>query len=641
MFLLPFLKYLKPFKTRLVIALICMFGTGFFGTYSVFLVKPALDIIFDEVKLEKRIRDVEEKAVSHEAKLKKYLSSENAFVRFEGRIKQLYYPLEREVKENVIKLYRYADHNRTKCLRLIAAFLVIAALIKGVFEYGFRYNLSYTLYSVVIQMKSDIFRHIMGQDMRFFTTKSVGFLMSRITSDVIAIRGILDMLIKNGMLESIRLVFIVSALLVMSVKMTTFVFLGVLPVAGLLAYFAFLIKKVTRKQKRKQDVLSGVMNESLGNVRLVKSFTTEDLECRKFDVHNTKLFLYEMQRRVAKFAASPIMELLGSIGLGLILLAAGKVVIRDKVMEPSEFMVYLGLLSMFYTPLKHLARVNVSWQQGTVSAQRISEILALRPTVTDPDGSLTPVTLERVEHGLSVRNVTFRYKDKVILENISMEIPRGRTTAIVGRSGSGKSTLANLLLRLYDPDDGCILLDGHDLRHFRLKDLRKHYGMVTQETLLFNDTIANNITYGSNDANSDRVVDAARGAHAHDFIMALDGGKDYNSPVGPSGGQLSGGQRQRIAVARAFYRDPEILILDEATSSLDTQSEAAVQEALEQLMKNRTVVVISHRLSTIRNADHIIVLEDGRLVEQGTHSDLLALGGYYATLCKHGEIAQS
>ena len=651
MFLLPFLKYLKPFRVRLTIAIICMFGVGFFGTYNIILVKPALDIIFDEgptekggkSALEKKTADLQEKVEKHQKKINKDLKSDKWVTRNIAKFKQLYFPLELRVKSFIIEYYKYASKNPRNSLWIIASLLIGLSIIKGLFDYGFSYNLSYGLYSAVITMKSDIFRHILDQDMRFFTTKSVGFLMSRITSDVTAMRTVFDMIIKNGALESIKLMFIMSLLLMMDWRLTMLVFLGILPAAGLLAYFAYLIKRVTGKQKRKQDVLSAVMNESLGNIRLVKSFKTEKLECDKFDGHNQMLFVYEMQRRIAKFAASPIMEVLGSIGLGLVLVAAGYYVIdvKTRSMDASDFMVYLGALSMFYTPLKHISRVNVSWQQGAVSAQRILEILDLQPTVTDPDPAVPSIQIPKVRSGLQMRNVTFRYLDKNVLNNVSLDIPCGKTTAIVGRSGSGKSTIANILLRLYDPDEGTVLLDGHDLRAFKIKDLRSHYGIVTQETLLFHDSVANNIAYGSDSIEIARIEEAARAAHAHEFVMALDGGKGYDSTVGPSGSQLSGGQRQRIAIARAFYRDPEILILDEATSSLDTQSEAAIQEALEVLMKTRTTVVISHRLSTIYNADNIIVMEDGKLVEQGTHAQLLAMGGYYATLCKHGELSDN
>jgi subfamily B ATP-binding cassette protein MsbA len=553
------------------------------------------------------------------------------------------YPQAMESRE-LTSLYGYAnnDKNKRKCLRLIAGVFVLITLFAGLLEYGYKYNMAYALFSAVIALKSDIFRHIMRQDMRFFTVKSVGFLMSRITSDVGALRTMFDVIIKNAVLELVRLLFLMTLLLVINAKLTTYVFLGVLPTIGLLVWFAHVIKRVTRKQKRRRDVLSAVMNESLGNVRLVKSMSTEDLECEKFDTQNLKLFYYEMKRRIAKFGTSPIMEFLGAVGISGVLLAGGYAVLNRGMMDASDFIVYITALVMFYKPIKHLARVNVSWLDAKISAERIEEILSLEPTIADPPEGVTPIELAGIQRGLSAKNVTFAYDDKIILSNLSVEFPKGKTTAIVGRSGSGKTTLANLLLRLYDPNEGQIELDGHDLRRFRVKDLRAHYGIVTQETLLFDTTVDENIAYGTN-GNPDRekVIAAAKAANAHDFIMELDGGKGYGASIGPGGCQLSGGQRQRIAVARAFYRDPEILILDEATSSLDTESESAVQDALQQLMAHRTVVVIAHRLSTIMHADNILVLDGGRLVEQGTHAELLERGGHYATLYRLGEFTES
>ncbi|HUT25839.1 MAG TPA: ABC transporter ATP-binding protein [Sumerlaeia bacterium] len=844
MFFRSFLKYLRPHKVRLVLAVICMFGVGFFSTYNILMAKPALDVLFGLVRYEERVAEVDAEIKRHHGKLQELRSSDKRRDRIAARWKSFYYPIEHrfrvrlfgsflfdpslfknpdklavimrdgqdpltvhlrerfspatlrllnayregtqpsnallqaltndlnavlmgenlhdgdsyrgvhlddrtiellatalreegvpsaeafedrlstetlapsddagtgpsdsrtlsdgwsekisrilmaerigvserfrnvELDEktllllaenpegggNLIRLNRYlladaypqamesrkraslygyasADKNKRKCLRLIAGVFVLITLCAGLLEYGYKYNMAYALFSAVISLKSDIFRHIMRQDMRFFTVKSVGFLMSRITSDVGALRTMFDVIIKNAALEFIRLLFLMTLLLVINVKLTAYVFLGVLPIIGLLAWFAQVIKRVTRKQKRRRDVLSAAMNESLGNVRLVKSMSTEELECEKFDGHNFKLFYYEMKRRIAKFGTSPIMELLGSLGVGGVLLAGGYAVLNREMMEPSDFIIYIAALVMFYKPIKRLARVNVSWQDAKVSTERIEEILSLQPTITDPPEDVTPVELGAVQRGLSARNVTFAYDDKVILHDLSAEFPNGKTTAIVGRSGSGKTTLANLLLRLYDPNEGQVELDGHDLRRFRVKDLRAHYGIVTQETLLFDATVAENIAYGTNgDPDRERVIGAAKAANAHDFIMELDGGKGYNTCIGPAGSQLSGGQRQRIAVARAFYRDPKILILDEATSSLDTESESAVQEALEQLMAHRTVVVIAHRLSTIMHADNILVLDGGRLVEQGTHAELLERGGHYATLYRLGEFTES
>jgi ABC-type multidrug transport system fused ATPase/permease subunit len=635
MFLLPFIKYLKPYKYRMAIAIFCLFGMGLFGSSSLILFKPALDVMFDVVKLDERRTATSEKIAKHEERLVELSTSQVWQKKIEYRWKQLYFPVYRYTQNRVLDLYAYADRNKVHCMRLLAFIYVGMAIMRGIFEYGGKYNMSYSLYSGVINLKSDLFRHVLGQDMAFFSDRPVGFLMSRIGSDVAAIRQILEMMIRNALQPVIELVIVITALLFLNAKLSLLVFIGIVPAVLILLFFAKWLKGVTRKQKSRSDTLSAVMGESLYNVRLVKAFSTEGLECERFDVHNRKLFQYEINRRVARFGASPIMEVLGAVGLAVVLILSFHII--NAGMEATMFMTYLLFLSRLYQPLKLMSKLNVNWQTSVVSVERIQEILALRPSVVDPAPSKTPVRIEHVSQGFVLENVCFGYRNKEVLSNIDLKIPQGSTTAIVGRSGAGKTTLANLLLRLYDPISGRILLDGHDLRDFRVADLHKHYGIVTQETLLFDDMVANNIAYGSDTVDLTRVAEAARMANAHDFIMSLDGGKGYGTYVGSRGSKLSGGQRQRIAIARAFYRSPDILILDEATSSLDNQSEAAIQEALPKLMTGRTVIIIAHRLTTIQHADNIVVLDDGKLTEQGTYAELMKQGGFFATLYRLGE----
>jgi subfamily B ATP-binding cassette protein MsbA len=552
--------------------------------------------------------------------------------------------------ERDMPFYQFAEKNQARCLRWLAGFIAFMALLSGLFEFGFNYNLSYAIYGAIIALKSEIFRHVLDQDMRFFNERSVGFLMNRVTGDVQAVGQVFDVVIKDGLLQSFRMVFLFSLLVYLQWHMTALLLLFIVPTFAILAFFARSLRKVARKQKKRQDVLSAAMNESLGNIRLVKALATEDLECERFDEHNAKLFHYEMNRRLAKFAASPIMECLGAFAIATALIWASWAVFSEKIMDPSDFMVYAGTLILFYKPIKSLSKMNVNWQNGAISAERMGEMLSLHPAVTDPPQGVAPVELDAVREGIAVHDVTFAYDQKIVLDHVTIRLPAGTTTAIVGRSGSGKTTLANLLLRLYDPDSGHIEIDDRDIRNFRLRELRSHFGIVTQETLLFDDTVAGNIAYGTRDGrnpnggrgevNMKLVVAAGKAANAHEFIMALDGGLGYLSPVGPRGGSLSGGQRQRLAIARAFYRDPQILLLDEATSALDTKSEAAVQKALYSLMEHRTVIVIAHRLSTIMHAQSIVVLHEGKVVEQGTHPELIALGGHYAMLYNLGEFSK-
>lgn len=779
----PFAKHLRPRKARLAVALVCMLGLSFCGTYNILLFKPALDVLFGKVNHSEREAAENAKILRYRQELAKTVASSAWKDRLDAWWKARYRPIQQRFgarifgnsfynpdelvsprlllkelrdpsnplvavlhdhlstgtiallrtaaasesaavpspevlarvtddlndivlagpnlvplaeREGVtltsttlklaarafaladdklegervqvnravldqtyprllattrpMSLYQYAEKYQSRCLRWVAGFIALVALLSGLFEFGFNYNLSYAIYGAIIDLKSQIFRHVLGQDMRFFNERSVGFLMNRVTGDVQAVGQVFDVVIKDAMLQSIRMVFLFSILVVLQWRMTALLLLFIAPTFGILMFFARALRKVARKQKKRQDVLAAAMNESLGNIRLVKALATEDLECERFDEHNSKLFHYEMNRRLAKFAASPIMECLGAFAVATILIWASWAVFSEKIMDSSSFMLYAATLILFYKPIKSLSKMNVNWQNGVISAERMSELLSLHPAVADPPEGVVPVQLDGVREGIAVRDVTFAYDQKLVLDRVTMRFQAGTTTAIVGRSGSGKTTLANLLLRLYDPDSGCIEIDGHDIRNFRLRELRSHFGIVTQETLLFDDTVAGNIAYGTRDGwkanggrgevDRERVVAAAKAANAHEFIMALDGGLGYQRSVGPRGGSLSGGQRQRLAIARAFYRNPQILLLDEATSALDTKSEAAVQKALYSLMEHRTVIVIAHRLSTIMHAHNIIVLHDGQVVEQGTHPELIALGGHYAMLYNLGEFSK-
>jgi subfamily B ATP-binding cassette protein MsbA len=624
--------------------------------------KPALDVLFAQKKAADLEAKFDEKIAKREADAAKLLESSSSIKRLVGHVKEFCLPYERKAYDRVLSFYRFAEGdkaNKIKCLWGLAGLLVLSSLISGLFDYGSQYNLSLALYSAVMTLKNEMFRNIMRQDMAFFGLHPVGYLMSRLNSDVTAIRRILEYVIKDALRQVITLSFIISVLFILDWKMTLWALAGLAPAIVLLVLFAKTLRKVTRTQKTKSDLQSATANESLENIRLIKSLTSEGLECEKFVRQNLKIFKLEMKRRIARFASSPLMVFLGSIGLSAILLMGGLLVLDSgqgdkapdpqvqgaaspsrKPMDASTFIIYIVALGQLYLPLKRLGGANVTWQLAKVSAERIGEVLRYQPVITDPPENLPPVRLERINRGISLRGVHFAYSDKAILRDMSLEIQKGATTAIVGRSGAGKSTLANLLLRFFDPARGSVEIDGVDERHMRVADLRALFGIVSQETLLFNDTVAANIAYGMGEVAREEIEQAARAANAHDFILALDGGKGYDTMIGPHGGNLSGGQRQRIAIARAFCRDPQVLILDEATSALDNESESAVQQALQHLMANRTVVVIAHRLTTIMHADTIVVLDEGRIVERGRHADLLGRGGHYANLYKLGEFAE-
>jgi len=542
-------------------------------------------------------------------------------------------------REAVMGWYRrQAAAHPHRMLIYLSGVLLTMTLLKCCGEYLSSYQLAHVFYFMNLRMKADIFRNVLAQDYLFFAKHSPGYLISRISSDVQAIRQIIDKLLSDGIQQPLMLAGYSIALVYISPKLTLITVAILPPIAGLLYHFNSVLRKNTKKQKKKADELTSSIAESLYNIRLVKAMGTEEREIEKYLHRSNALFRYIMNRRIVKFASGPIMEVIGTLAACGVILLGGYMILGTTraagSLEPTSFFIYLFLLTRFYRPLKALSATTMRYQVARVSAERIQEMMAFTPSVREaPDAR--PFT--ELREGVEVRDVTLRYKDRPILRRVCLNIPRGRVVALVGPSGAGKTTIANLIPRLIDPEAGQVLLDGVDLRQFRLDDLRRRIGIVTQQTILFDDTVANNIMYGSTDGAEEpgamqRAVAAARLADAEDFIGRLDGGRGYATRIGPGGARLSGGQAQRIAIARALFRNPQILIFDEATSALDTQSQALVQEAINRALVNRTALIISHRLSTVRNADWIYVIDDGRIVEEGTHATLMAGRGTYYRL---------
>lgn len=518
--------------------------------------------------------------------------------------------------------------SQLQLLALISCTIIVTYFLKGICYYFQSYFTSYAGSRAIIDFRNEFYEHIQNQPMRFFTQKRVGELISRIINDIENIHDSLTVIFSNVIREPITIIVLTIFLFNLNWQLT------------LIAIFAFPIaiyplhkfgRKIKRigynKQKRMADVTNAI-HESIAGIETVKIFGKEEEEAEKLKENQLNLFKFAMKKAKVKALAPPIMELVGAIGVAMILYIGGMQVIKGSF-DIAKFFTFIFALSALYRPIKNLTQENNKIQTSMGSAQRVFEVLDYQEIVKDVANA---IEMPPFEKNIIFRNVSFSYGHKPILKNINLEVKRGEIIAIVGLSGEGKTTLVNLIPRFYDPIEGKIDIDGCDIKQLKLKSLRRQIAIVSQETFLFNDTIRANIVYGS--ANSqianEKIVEIAKAASAHEFIEKLPNG--YNTIVGERGAQISGGQRQRISIARALFKNPSILILDEATSELDSEVEKILQEALEILMKGRTTFIIAHRLSTIVHADKIVVLGNNTISEIGIHEELIKKAGVYKKL---------
>lgn len=593
------LRFAIPYKRYAVLNIICNVFYALFSTLSFLALIPVIQILFDKTK---RV------AVAP---------------RWEGW---------GQAKDYVVDSFNYevtqrVNQDEVSALIFICAVVVLLFFLKNLFGYLAAFFITFLRNGVLRDVRNAIYDKILALPVSYFSEKRKGDTISRITADVNEVQTSFLSILELVVREPLTIIFTIIAMLLMSPTLTLFVFVF-LPVSG------FIISLIGKKLKSKSNEAQeenghflSLVEETLSSLKIVKGFNAEEKFRDKFrdSTNRLKRILDSLLNR--QNLASPTSEFLGIFVIVIILWFGGNMVLVQGTLDGATFIAFMGLAYNILTPAKQISKATYSVKKGDAAAERIFQVLETPSTIIDAPGAIEK---RQFEGAVEIENIYFRYEDKNVLKNFSVKVPKGRTVALVGQSGSGKSTIANLITRFYDVNEGTIKVDGTDIRQITKKSLRNLIGLVTQDSILFNDTIRNNIALGKDKATEEEIIEALKIANAWEFVGALPKGLETN--IGDSGNKLSGGQKQRLSIARAVLKNPPIMILDEATSALDTESERLVQKALENMMRNRTSIVIAHRLSTIQNADIIVVMQHGEIVEQGKHEELLGQDGTYKKL---------
>ncbi|MEQ6124270.1 ABC transporter ATP-binding protein [Pseudotenacibaculum sp. MALMAid0570] len=524
-------------------------------------------------------------------------------------------------------VYKLVGDDKADILIAVIVLIIVVFLLKNLFSYLGFYAITFLKNGVLKDIRNDLYAKTVSLPVSYFTEKKKGDLMSRIGPDVIEVHysflSILELIFRDPLMILVT----IAIMLIMSVKLTIFVFVF-LPVAGfLINVVGKNLKKTSDKVQKEQGVFLSLLEETLSGLRVIKGFNAESLFQKVFGQSTSRFEKLSNKLMTRTQLAGPVSEVLGIGVICVLIWYGGSLVLVEEAMSGETFIAYIALAYNIITPAKSISKASYTIKKGNAAAERILEILETEDPLKDKKDALekTDFTSE-----ISFNNISFKYEDEYVLKDFSLTVPKGKTVALVGQSGSGKSTLANLVTRFYDVNEGSITIDGINVKDIKKKSLLSLMGIVAQDSILFNDSVANNIKLGKQDATLQEVQQASEIAHAHEFVKDMP--NQYETNIGDSGNKLSGGQKQRLSIARAVLKNPPIMILDEAMSALDTESEQIVQLALENMMENRTSLVIAHRLSTIQNADNIVVLRKGEIVEQGKHEDLMKKKGEYFKL---------
>ena len=593
------LKYAIPYKHFAILNIISNIFYAFFGTLSMISLFPMLKVLFNQTKT------LQEAPV------------------WSGFVDLVSYG------EDYLNFYVTMKKNEgsNDVLIFMILIIVITFLLKNIFNYLSLFFITYLRNGVIKDVRNDLYDKITELSVSYYSEKRKGDILSRISSDVIELQvsflGILELIVK----EPLMILFTLISMLLINSKLAIFVFIFI-PISGLIiSFIGKSLKKKSNKVQKEQGLFLSLVDETLNGLKIIKSFTSENLFKEKFNNSTKKYYNYSNSLLNRTNLAGPISEFLGICSITVLLWYGGQMVLEDKTLDPSSFMVFLGLAYNILTPFKAISKASYKVRKGNAAAERVIQILENKSIVSDPKNNKV---ISQFDKSIQFDNISFSYKTDKVIKEFSFELEKGKTLALVGQSGSGKSTIANLVNRFYDINLGEISIDNINIKDVTKKSLRNLIGLVTQDSILFNDTIKNNLIVAKNNATDEEVINALKIANAWEFVKDLEQGIYHN--VGDSGNKLSGGQKQRISIARAVLKNPPIMVLDEATSALDTESEKLVQDALEKMMRNRTSIVIAHRLSTIKNADYIIVLDKGSIMEKGNHNDLMKLRGLYHNL---------
>tara|TARA_R110002049_G_scaffold143647_3_gene305842 strand:- start:427 stop:2256 length:1830 start_codon:yes stop_codon:yes gene_type:complete len=598
---LNILRYAKPYKKYAIGHIISNVFYALFGTLSFVALIPMLDILFE--------------------KKDNALAIVKPVFQGIGSLKDFY----KDYLAYQVNLY--AENDPQKALLLVVVLIISLFLLKNIFGYMANYFMVFLRNGVVRDLRNAVYKKTVQLPLSYFSEQKKGDIMARVTNDVSTLQYSMLPVLELIAREPLMIIFTIIMMLIISAKLTLFVFIFI-PISGI------IISKIGKSLKRKSDrvqkeqgVILSTLEETLTGLRIIKGFNAEEKFDNRFQESTTRFYNFSNKLLNRQNLASPTSEFLGILVISILLWYGGQLVLVDNSLDGSSFIAYMGLAYNIMVPAKAISRGVYNVKQGNAAAERIQEIIDTPNPLKDKENAIDKTSFDK---DIKFNNISFKYENEYVLKNFSLTIPKGKTVALVGQSGSGKSTIANLITRFYDVNKGEILLDDIDIRDLTTDSLRSQLGIVTQDAILFNDSIKNNLKLGNDKATDEEIIDALKVANAWEFVKDLP--ETINTNIGDSGNKLSGGQKQRLSIARAVLKSPPIMVLDEATSALDTESERLVQMALENMMKNRTSIVIAHRLSTIQNADEIVVLNRGEIVEQGKHNELIDKKGVYQKL---------